>query len=160
MSAESEHPEQRRDDESFVVRDEASANWVVRKIVEARQYRERVKGWAEFEITRSRRDEERLLYLYGGQLEAWAKLEIERRGRRTRSLNLPAGRVGFRKRRPKITIEDPAAVLVWAKAACPEAVVIVQRISRAKIEDHLCATGELPPAGIHIDGGDNRFFIT
>ncbi|MEM6552612.1 MAG: hypothetical protein AAF750_10865 [Planctomycetota bacterium] len=35
--------------ERFVVRDEASANWVARRITEARAYAKRVHQWAEQE---------------------------------------------------------------------------------------------------------------
>lgn len=157
MSVDSEHQDQHRDNERFVVRDGASANWVIRKVVEARAYRERVKRWAEIEIARSHRDEERLLYLFGRQLEDWARIEVERRGGRTRSLSLPAGKVGFRRRKPLLVIEDDAKVIAWAKAACPSAVMMIERLSKSALMAHVEATGELPPDGARLEGGGERF---
>ena len=55
----------------FVVSDERSANWVVRKIVEARRYAMHVEAWAAGEIRRAQREEQRLLDRFGLQLEQW-----------------------------------------------------------------------------------------
>ena len=40
--------------EKFRVADEDSANWLIKKIVEARQYAARVKAWADREVRRAR----------------------------------------------------------------------------------------------------------
>lgn len=49
----------------FSIRDAASASWLVRRINEARSYKERVKLWAEREIRRADRDEQYLAMRYG-----------------------------------------------------------------------------------------------
>jgi hypothetical protein len=59
--------------ERFAVRDEASANWVVRRVVEARTYAERVKAWAEREQRRARREERFFLHRFGAELDRWLK---------------------------------------------------------------------------------------
>ena len=58
-------------DETFHVRDESGANWVLRKIVEERAYRERVARWCEAETLRSERREQFLMHRFGGELEEW-----------------------------------------------------------------------------------------
>ena len=45
----------------FEINDERGANWVVRKVIEARQYAEHVEQWAAAEITRAQAEERRLL---------------------------------------------------------------------------------------------------
>src|SRR4051812_12532619 len=75
--------------EAFVLDDEKKVNWVVRKIVEARAYRQRVKRWAEHEQHGAEAEEERLLFLFGNQLEMWAATEIAKLNGRRKSLHLP-----------------------------------------------------------------------
>ena len=69
-------PDDAAPDDGFVVRDASSANWVVRKIVEARAYAQRVKAWAELEQRRAQREEDVLLRRFGVELEAWARQQI------------------------------------------------------------------------------------
>src|SRR2546423_841395 len=69
--------------EGFQIDSEQSANWLVRKVISARVYAERVKSWADQESRRARREEECLLYMYGRQLEAWVRAEVTKlKGRR------------------------------------------------------------------------------
>lgn len=82
--------------ERFDVRDEASANWVVRKIVEAKAYAQRVASWAEQEKLRAQRQEEFFMQRYGSQLRHWVQQQIAERGGKRKCLDLPAGRAGFR----------------------------------------------------------------
>src|SRR2546423_389136 len=79
----------------FTVDSAEKANWVVRKIVASRAYRERVKQWAADETARSEKEEERLFYLFGRQLEAWARGEIDQLKGRRKCVHLPAGTIGF-----------------------------------------------------------------
>jgi Bacteriophage Mu Gam like protein len=130
----------------FVVDDERKANWLVKRIGEARAYRERVKQWAADETARSQRDEERLLYLYGGQLREWATTEITKLQGRRKSIHLPGGQVGFRHEQPKLVVIDEAAAIEWARLNCPEAIQIVEKFSRNALKAHFDETGEIPPA--------------
>src|SRR4051794_17149533 len=50
--------------ERFAVRDPESASWVIRKIVEARAYAERVRRSAEAELRRAERVEQWLLWRF------------------------------------------------------------------------------------------------
>src|SRR4051812_10376686 len=75
---------------------EDHANWLIRKISDARQYAARVKEWAEQELRRAQREEQTLLFLFGRQIESWTECEIAKLKGRRKSLALPAGIVGFR----------------------------------------------------------------
>jgi phage host-nuclease inhibitor protein Gam len=129
---------------TFIVSDHKTANWVVRKIVEAREHAERAKRWAAEEAARSVQDERRLLYLYGKQLEAWAAAELLRVKGRRKSVYLPDGRIGFRTRPTALDLHDAAAVVQWAKRFCPGAVVVTESVNRTILHRHFCETGEVP----------------
>ena len=82
--------------DQFTVNDASTANWVVRKIVEARSYADRVEEWAAGELRRARHEEAWFTAMYGPQVERWVRGELVARGGRARSVKLPAGQVGLR----------------------------------------------------------------
>ena len=156
--------------EDFRVRDGRTANWLVRKIVEARAYAERVESWAAAEIRRAQHEERWLLNRYGHQLRDWLDAELAARGGRRRSVKLPAGKVGLRTHPSALVATDDLALFHWCRDHLPEAlrIRIDARGHAAKRLDHLIrqcgidlhyrqevmltpvrkvveATGELPP---------------
>jgi hypothetical protein len=145
--------------ETFSVTDDSSANWVIRRIVEARAYAERVDDWADREKARARREEEFFLYRYGGQLIAWVTAKIALQGGRRKSVCLPAGMAGFRKEDSKIIVDDEAVVLAWAKQHNPGLVVISEKLSKSGLNEHLRNTGELPDAGVHVEPAREKFYV-
>jgi hypothetical protein len=143
--------------EGFSVRDESSANWLIRKIAECRAYRERVEDWAAMEIKRAEREEAFLMTRFGGQLETWARRQIAK-GHGRKSVKLPAGTVGFRTEPTRLAVTDEPALLAWCKAHLPSAVQTIQRVLKSSVKDHIDSTGELP-SGAEVTGGSQRFFI-
>ena len=143
--------------EGFRVHDEATANWLVRKIVEARAYAERVQAWAALELRRAEREERFFLERYGPQLEAWARERLaESRGRR-KSLRLPAGAVGFRTAPPHLSVTDEALLIRWCKANLPLAVVVKEQIARTTVKQHIQGTGDCPQGAAVIPGGERLY---
>jgi hypothetical protein len=143
----------------FQVVDEQSANWVIKRVMEARQYAARVKAWADQELTRAAREEKTLLFLFGRQMEQWTFSEIEKvRGRR-KSLNLPAGTVGFRTLPIRLVIDDEARVLSWARSNLPDAISVVEKLSKSIVNDYSAKTGVIPDGGAHVEPECERFFI-
>jgi hypothetical protein len=107
--------------ERFAITDQRSANWVVRKITEARACAQAVQEWADGEISRAVREEQFFLSRFGAQLEAWTRAQLT--GLRDRkSLKLPAGTVGLRAQAQRLHVHDEAQVLEWARSACPQAI--------------------------------------
>lgn len=100
----------------FVVDTDEAANWLVRSIKSQRDYVCRVEQWAAIEIKRARRREEYLLQRYGHELEAWLRRRLEDERGRRRSINLPAGSVGFRAASAKLHVTNTTALLTWVKA--------------------------------------------
>jgi len=135
------------------------ANWLVRKIIEARNYSDRVHAWAMTEQRRAEREEKQLLHLFGRQLEEWARQELAAFNGRRKSIRLPGGTVGYRRVRAKLVIVDPAAVITWAKRNCPDAITRTERISRAAVNSHAAETGEIPNAGVKVEPEQERFFV-
>lgn len=144
---------------AFCIEDERTANWLVRKIIAAREYAERVKLWSEQECRRAQREEMTLFFLFGRQAEAWAKGEIEKQKGKRKSIPLPAGVIGFRTVNACLQVDDEQAVLRWASEHCPSAVVVVKKLSRTELKGHFEKTGEVPPEGAHVEPRKETFFI-
>jgi hypothetical protein len=143
----------------FSICDEKSANWLVRKIETARQYAVSVKLWADLEVRRAEREENTLMFLFGRQIEGWAREEITKLNGKRKSLSLPGGKLGFRKEATKLVIDDDAQVLLWAYTHCPVAIQTVQKLSRTIVKEHFEKTGEMPESGVHIQLEQEKFYI-
>ena len=144
--------------EAFHVHDAATANWVVRKIIEARQYAKRVEEWAAAERRRAEREERFFMFRFGAQLEQWARAQIEAGSNRRKSICLPAGRIGLRTPPPRLGIVDEVRLLSWCRANLPAAVIVTERVSRQALHDHVKATGECPD-GTEVPSAIDVLFI-
>jgi hypothetical protein len=144
--------------EGFSVHDAATANWVVRKIVEARAYAARVKAWAELEQRRARREEDFLIRRFGGELEAWARKQIAQQLDARRSVSLPAGCVGFRTEPTRLTITDDKRLFAWCRTNLPSAIRVIESVPKTPLMKHIELTGECPD-GAELQGGCERFHI-
>lgn len=146
-------------DEGFHVRDAATANWVVRKILEARAYAARVTAWAELEHRRAERDEQFLLRRFGVELEEWARQQIATQHDKRQSVSLPAGSIGFRVEPTKLCVTDEPALLAWCRQHLPSAIRTVESPMKTPLNDHLKTTGECPD-GTTLIGGGRKFYVT
>lgn len=146
-------------DDGFHAHDAATANWVVRKVVEARAYAERVKAWAELEQRRAQREEAFLLRRFGGELEAWARQQIAQQHDGRRSVGLPAGCVGFRAELTRLAINDEKRLLAWCRVHLPTAIRVIESVPKTPLMEHIKLTGECPD-GAELQGGGERFHIT
>lgn len=171
-------------DPAFAVRDAATANWVVRKVAEARRYAASAEAWAAAEVSRADREERFFLTRFGPDLEAWVRSELSRLGGRRRSLDLPAGRAGFRAVPPALVVTDETLLLPWCRGHLPaalrlrvdargKAALLLGRLlagsghldldltesaSVAEVRRHLEGTGELPP-GTDVGSPVERFYV-
>lgn len=142
--------------EGFSVHDEATANWVIRKILEARAYAAHVNAWAALELRRAEREERFFLERFGPQLEAWARERLAHA--RRKSLRLPAGAIGFRTAPPHLSVTDEAKLIHWCKANLPLAIVVREHVLKTPIKRHIQTTGECPD-GADVIGGGERFYV-
>ena len=172
--------------DTFRVRDESSANWVVRKVRECRDYAQRVAAWAAAEVRGAEAEERWLMERFGCQLEEWVRQHLKRSGGargRTRSVQQPAGTVGFRSESPRLVVVDDAKVLAWCRAHLPDALKAVaesegdaarrlaawgrtqcravrlrESFSKAALNAHAAATGELPD-GAEVAPAGEKFYV-
>jgi len=167
---------------SFTVQDEQTASWVVRKVIEARAYAERVRAWAERELRRAEHDEAWLLHRFGTDLERFLQSELRRLGGRRRSIALPGGTIGYRASTARLDVVDEAAARQWCvehlssalnvtlEAEGRAALELLQRhdslggprvrvrLARGPLKEHFLSTGELPE-GMDYQPGSDRFYI-
>ena len=143
----------------FEVTDDKTANWLVKRIMQSRTYSLRVKEWAEQETQRAAREEQTLLFLFGRQIEAWAKDEIGKLNGRRKTINLPGGTIGFRTAPTRLVVDDEAAVISWARQNLPVAVVTVEKLSKSTLNEYAEKTGVIPDAGVHVEPQADKFFV-
>jgi hypothetical protein len=112
----------------FVIDSDEAANWLVRRVVESRAYGYRVQRWAERETGRAERDEAFFLGQYGRQLRSWLDQCLAAAGGRRRSVDLPAGRVGLRKRSLRVEVTDTQKAAAWCSQNAPHAAELRIRV--------------------------------
>lgn len=144
---------------AFAVDSAERANWMVRKVMDARQYAAQVKAWAEQELARANREEQTLLYLFGRQIEQWTKGELAQLNGRRKSIHLPAGCIGFRTSPTRLVVDDEKQVISWAKENLPVAVVSVEKLSKTTLNEYAERTGVIPDGGVHVEPQAEKFFI-
>lgn len=158
MEAETDHDLQLEvPDEGFHVVDQSSANWIVRKILEARRHAERSKVFAAVEIRRAQRQEEFFVGRWGLELEEWARREIAKQFKR-KSISLPAGLIGLRSVPERLDVRDETRVLAWCRANLPHAIKRSETLLKSPLLEYLRENGEVPP-GVELIGGNEGFFI-
>ena len=144
---------------AFSVRDDETANWLVRRIVAARAYAERCEAFAARERRRAAQEEAFLLGKFGAQLREYATRKLIEQGGRRKSVNFPAGTVGYRTQPEKIVVDDEAAVITWAREHNPTLVSTIEKLKKAELNDYVKKTGEVPALGVHIESAHDEFYI-
>lgn len=162
---------------------EAFVNWVVRKIIAAREYKFHVEAYAAAEVRRAEAEEQYFWEKYAPQLRAWTQQQIAANKGKRKSIRLPAGTIGFRIEPTHLDIADPPAALAWCLEHLPSAVRLAvdisgeqaaafrawqqthcpdaevgERLLKSVLTEHAKETGELPP-GATICAGQERFYV-
>ena len=124
----------------FRVTDEASAEWVLERIMnaEADAARDRLKLKAvaerlEAAIKASEKRAEWFRGRYGSELEEFARVRLE--GAKTKTLKLTWGSISFRSVKGGLRVSDPEAALKWAKQYAPESVKVSESFQITKLPD-------------------------
>lgn len=144
--------------EAFSIRDHRTANWFVRKVLDARRYAEQVKRFAEAELKRAQREEAFLLARYGEQLQQFVVHQINLNGDRRRFIALPAGRICLRRVPAWVEVADEKKLIGWCREHLPDAVVKTERLLRGAVRGHVEQTGEVPD-GAELRGETQRLLI-
>lgn len=124
----------------FQVTDEASAEWVLERIMnaEADAARDRLKLKAvaerlEAAIKASEQRAEWFRNRYGTELEEFARGRLE--DAKTKTLKLTWGSISFRTVKGGLRVSDPEAALAWAKQYAPESVKVSESFQITKLPD-------------------------
>jgi len=154
-----EDPSEEAVPDQFQVNSDDAANWVIKRIVEARNYCRKCDEWCEREKARAKRTEEFFLYRFQSQLSEWVRIKILEQGGRKKSVNVPAGTAGFRREPSKIIVDDETSVLAWCKLHRPDLITYVEKLSKSGLNEHVETTGELPETGVHIESEKEKFYV-
>lgn len=102
-------PERRR---FFEVVDENTASWVVDKMLSMDERIKRHEAQAKARLAMMKADRERFARRFLPQLQAWAEANPPRRGR---SLDLDAGRIGFRAQKARAKVVDNDRAIAYLR---------------------------------------------
>ena len=143
--------------EGFTVKNQQTAEWVVKRIAQHRRRQAEVDELYQAELYRlkawkQKQDEKEQASIdyFENILKPWAQEQ-------GKSVSLPSGRVRFRKMQDKF-IYDDQAVMAWAKEHLPEAIRVKEELEKKAIKDHVKATGELPD-GLTIEQQEPKFEV-
>lgn len=141
---ETESPEKYGRSEEFVPRTVQEVEWVVGKIVEAREEAKRIKERADILVKRAERKEEFFLGRYACYLQDFLEAVPEVKAKKARSITLLTGMIGFRKVNQRIDIlaDKLQDAIQWAKTFAPDAVQIKEDVSKKLLAEVLNIAGE------------------
>jgi hypothetical protein len=118
--------------EGWTVDSQDSAAWASRKLAKAHAAVEAASGWEAREIERIRAVAEAERNRYRGEIEFFEGhlggylVRLVAEGRKTKSLDLPGGRVQLRARQAKLEILDEERGILWLKDAGREDLIRVK----------------------------------
>ena len=136
---------------AFRIDTDEKANWYLRKLANIEAEKARVTEQAEKILSQLQADADRLTFMFGSQLETYARMKMQENGGKRRSVSWLQGTVSFRSVAASWRITDTSAALAYAKQHAPE-LVSTTTTERLKAQDYttaalarLDATGELLP---------------
>ena len=134
--------------EPFMVNDEKSANWYLRKLANITGEQQRIQTQAAQIVAQLEADANGLKHLYAGQLEAYCRARLQETGNRRKSITMLQGTCAFRTVPAGFRLTDTAAALRFAKE-CGGMLKTVETLDaeayRAAADHALEAYGELYP---------------
>ena len=101
--------------EPFMVNDEKSANWYLRKLANIDAEQKRVQMQAAQIVAQLATDADGLKHLYAGQLEAYCRARLQEAGSRRKSITMLQGTCSFRTVPAGFRLTDTNAALRFAK---------------------------------------------
>jgi hypothetical protein len=134
--------------ERFAITDEKSAAWVLRKYAAIDAEIEAIKAATLQRIEELQADRAGLERRFGGELEAWARQESEKRRRRTVTVPLAGMAISFRTVAPRLELEPMKAAEVaftLGFVTPPSEPVADLRAFQSHAEKVFGETGELLP---------------
>jgi phage host-nuclease inhibitor protein Gam len=151
------------DREAWAIRDLDAAAWAARKLAAARAEIDAITAWEAREVERVRAAAESERKRHASEVEFFEGhlgrflMGLIADGRKTKSLDLPSGRVSIRARQPLVEVDEPAA-LEWAKNEAPDIIRVKAMIDKAILKKRL----EFAQGGYAVDSesGEVLPFVT
>jgi phage host-nuclease inhibitor protein Gam len=101
--------------ETFRIDSMDAANWYLKKVASIEAEKARIQAQTEKMIAELDADLAQLKYLYEGELQAFVRAELAKKGNRRRTLHLLQGSCVFRTVPASVKVADTAAALAHAK---------------------------------------------
>lgn len=132
-------PAEAQEKEGFTIENLDTASWASRKAHAAATAIADLEAWRKREIERINEVYEtetgRLkdtLDFFTHALAIWLKKQVDE-GRKTKSFDLPGGRIALRSTQPKIHVDNEAAMLEWARANAPGVIKVRESIDQREL---------------------------
>jgi len=150
--------------EEFHIVDEAAALWYLRKLANLQAERQRVKRQAEAMIAALDTETESLKHRFAGELEHWAREELQRKGNRRKTLHTLQATLRFRKVEGYLSIAEEVPAIEYAdNEELSQCLAIKWELNRPAYLDEarrrLEATGELLP-GVRVVPDRESFTVS
>lgn len=151
----------------FSVKDESSANWVLRKMAETQDEINGIQQMISDELARVALRGESLLRplkrnleffeaAFGTQLRDWVATELE--GKKKRSVGLLHGTIGFRKSPDSLVVVDEEATVAWAESEGRND-LIRKSISKTATKKWMAEVNATEIPGANLVTGEDTFYI-
>ena len=140
---------------TFVVQDEASADWVVGQITRRNDELARIKAQYDARVKRLENELAFFDSRFRQQLVDWTQVQLT--GKR-KSVDLPHGRVGFRHVNERLEVVEENAAIDAARTAVPEAVKVKTYLSLTALKEYWKQTGEVLE-GCGVVPSEERFYV-
>jgi len=134
---------------------EADASYGVDTILGARERAARIKERCAALVADAERRAVRAEAFFLPLLQRYYQEHPPAKGK---TIHLPAGDLKSYAVRGGPRVVDAQACLVWARAALPVAVRVVESVDVAAVKAHIATTGELPP-GVEVQADEERFSV-
>jgi hypothetical protein len=149
---------------AFVVDTAAKADWTIGRVlgIEARMGRRaelaaelhsRVDAW----LTKAQAPDQDSVDYLTGLLRPYVEAELALQ-RRSRTLSLPSGAAGLRRRPDRLELIDREAALAWCEEHAVEAVIVKKDLSKTELKKLVFERGEAVP-GVDAALGSDELWI-
>lgn len=134
-------------EERWIIKDDKSAEWALKKIREAQEDTARWNAYYAAQMETIERQNADTVAYFTALLEAWFATVPHKTTKTQESYQLPSGKLVRKAQQPAYE-RDAEALLKWAKASLPEAVKVKEEASWTDIKNRI---GKVMPDGSAVD---------
>lgn len=135
-------------EETWHIRTDDDAAWASRKAEDAHGHLDRINAWAEREraridaiVERETKPHVRTIDTMTTHLQLWLQ-DLIRKGRKTKSVDLPGGRISIRTQPATVEVSDEGQFLAWAKENAPELIRVKESVNLPNVKKRFEVDGQ------------------